>query len=270
MATFQSAPTTVQVSYACSATYGGIIYDLWSWNGVAWYHSIAASLNLLLIVTMPPVRSSWRKLRAQGVEASSQDLKATRQRAGSAQSDDSWSGSFHAHLPPPEPVEFLNRTVPSEQELATNIVADGQVKITELELEVEPPVPETPKKTKSSKIPANTRMPAFMVFLNGFMNNYNYGTVWLTYAIFFKEHHGWNEATWAGISQTSGDLLAAIMIALPLKRKMVDPKEMKGMRWLWYSTTGQPYNVSCLMVAWRSCAWGWPTHCCRCRLQRRC
>ena len=200
------------VSYACSATYGGIIYDVWSWPGIAWYHTIAASLNFLLIMTMPPVWSSWKKLRTRGVAASSQDMKETRQRAGSAQSDDSCS---YTHVTPP--VELLNCAVPSEKEPATNLPEEEQKPKLKVELELQVPEPEKPKKSKS-KIPANTMMPACMVFLNGFMNNFSYGTIWITYAIFFKEHHGWNEATWAGITQTSGDLLAAIIIALPLKR----------------------------------------------------
>ena len=244
------------VSYALSATYGGVIYDLWSWTGISWYHTIACLLNFLLIVSMPPVWSSWRKLRTRGVAASSQDLQESRQRASSAQSDDSWFHGGTSARP-----EDLDMAVPSEKghfQHVSNIEEDApqappaNLCVEPATLAQEAPAEtDTAKQTTASrKIPAYSRMPACMVFVNGFMNNFSYGTIWITYAIFFKEHHGWNEATWAGISQTSGDLLAAIIIALPLKRQVVSHKEARGLRWLWHATTSQPYNVSCLMVMW--------------------
>ena len=236
------------VSYAFSATYGGLLYDLWSWPGIAWYHTIVASLNFLLILAMPPVWRSWKKLRSRGVTASAQDFKETRQRADSAQSNDSWSHHFPQNYWSPDEHDHPRRV--SETEPIPSIPEEEPVDKQEptkdkLKVEVKEPT-----KTKNSKIPAHAKMPAAMVFLNGFCNNYSYATIWLTYAIFFKEHHHWDEATWAGISQTSGDLLAAIMIALPFKRKIVDLQKAKGLRWLWYATTGQPYNITCLMVAW--------------------
>ena len=61
-----------------------------------------------------------------------------------------------------------------------------------------------------------------------------------------QEYHGWNQATWAGIAQTSGDLVAAFMISLP-KRPAVELENAKGLRWMWLASTGQPYNLSWLL-----------------------
>ena len=230
------------VGYAGSATYGGIIYDLWGWTGMSWFDSIASSLFLLLILTMPPVRNSWSRLRAKGPAAETQRC------ADSAPSDDATRAQGMAVVDLHVDLDVLNWPVASEMGMPTNRAEEAPEKA-EVQLE-KPASSQTSPSTRSNKIPANTIMPAIMICLNGFTNHFSYHTVFMTYAIFFKEHHGWNEATWAGIAQTSGDIFAALVISLHLTRKKVDLMEARGIRWLWYASTGQPYNVSCWMVIW--------------------
>ncbi|CAK9104398.1 unnamed protein product [Durusdinium trenchii] len=93
-------------------------------------------------------------------------------------------------------------------------------------------------------------LPAFVIMLSSFNNNASYGVEWSTFAIFFKEQHGWESATWAGICQTAGDLLAALIMAVAGKPTRTDLGELSGIRWFWHSLTGQPYNVSCFLLAW--------------------
>ena len=45
---------------------------------------------------------------------------------------------------------------------------------------------------------------------------------------FFQEQHGWTSATWAGICQTSGDLLAAVMMGFVSGGSRPDMDEPRG------------------------------------------
>ena len=92
-----------------------------------------------------------------------------------------------------------------------------------------------------------------------------YPVEYVTFALFFKEYHGWESATWASLAQTSGrrgkpqvgkpngvpagDLVAAIMMkVLPNDLGEPDPEAgcfRKSMR--------QPYNVAWLLVCWILC-----------------
>ena len=103
---------------------------------------------------------------------------------------------------------------------------------------------------KSKGISKDLRVPVLLVSLCCFCNTGSYGLELSTFAIFFKEYHGWDAAIWASMAQTSGDLLAAMMMkALP--NKVDDPTEDVGcLRRLLM----QPYNLSCLLFAWIFCS----------------
>lgn len=49
------------IAIALSCTVGGAIYDLWGWTGVAGYHTLFQSLLLLMLITQPAIRGSFRE-----------------------------------------------------------------------------------------------------------------------------------------------------------------------------------------------------------------
>ncbi|CAK9083299.1 unnamed protein product [Durusdinium trenchii] len=104
------------------------------------------------------------------------------------------------------------------------------------------------------KLPRDLRLdrylPAALIMLSSFNNTASYGIEFGTFAIFFKEVHGWESATWAGICQTAGDLLAAVVMAVLGQPTKQDLDELSGLRWLWHSLTGQPYIISCYFLGW--------------------
>ncbi|CAK9095326.1 Putative sulfoquinovose importer, partial [Durusdinium trenchii] len=102
-------------------------------------------------------------------------------------------------------------------------------------------------KTKSTKggLPKDLRLPAALLVLCCFNNTFSYNTEFATFAIFFKEHHGWNSATFASIAQTSGDLIAAVMMKI-LGGSVDDGVD----RTFWRNLISQPYNLSWLLAFW--------------------
>ena len=68
--------------------------------------------------------------------------------------------------------------------------------------------------TKRASIPKDVRLPAFLIVLNCFCNTACYAIEFVTFAIFFKQVHNWNEAIWASLAQTAGDVMAAIAMQI--------------------------------------------------------
>ncbi|CAK9004958.1 unnamed protein product [Durusdinium trenchii] len=104
---------------------------------------------------------------------------------------------------------------------------------------------------KPKGIPKDIRTPSFLIVLCCFNNTAVYVLEFATFAIFFKEFHGWEAATWASLAQTSGDLVAAVM--MKVLRNNVDEAENVG--WL-RRITMQPYNLACLLFCWTLCNLG--------------
>ncbi|CAK9018405.1 Uncharacterized protein SCF082_LOCUS14077 [Durusdinium trenchii] len=105
------------------------------------------------------------------------------------------------------------------------------------------------KKTKG--IPKDLRIPALLIVMCCLNNNLSYVLEFSTFAIFFKEYHGWNSALWASLAQSAGDLTAAIMMKL-LGAATDDDEEAGILRRL----TKQPYSLSCLLFIWLLCNLG--------------
>jgi len=106
--------------------------------------------------------------------------------------------------------------------------------------------------TKGPKIPKDIRLPAFLIVLNCFTNTAVYCIEYSTFAIFFKEVHSWNEATWASLAQTSGDVMAALMMqVIPfLMPGDYDPDAAGPCSRFFHNLTSQPYTISCVLAAW--------------------
>ena len=68
--------------------------------------------------------------------------------------------------------------------------------------------------TKRASIPKDVRLSAFLIVLNCFCNTASYVIEFAAFAIFFKQVHNWNEAIWASIAQTAGDVMAAIAMQI--------------------------------------------------------
>ena len=90
---------------------------------------------------------------------------------------------------------------------------------------------------KTKSIPKDLWLPGLLVMICCFNKNLSYVSQFSTFAVFFKEYHGWNEAIWASFAQTAGDLLAAIM--MKVLGAGVDGDEEVGYIW---RLTRQPYS----------------------------
>eukprot|EP00913_Durusdinium_trenchii_P008477 g7961.t1 len=85
----------------------------------------------------------------------------------------------------------------------------------------------------------NVYLPMALIVFTNFVVNSSYSVEWCIFA----EQHGWESATWAGICQTSGDLLAAvIMNFVTTGRKDLD--EYSGCCWYVQAIIAQPYNLN--------------------------
>ena len=105
------------------------------------------------------------------------------------------------------------------------------------------------KASKSISVPKDLRWPLFLIVLCDWGNAVSYMFEYSTFAIYFKEYHGWDAAVWASLAQTSGDLFAAIIMkAIPdrVDEEVEDVGLLKRLRM-------QPYNLSCLLFCWIIC-----------------
>jgi len=100
-------------------------------------------------------------------------------------------------------------------------------------------------------IPKDLRLPAALILSSCLCNTLGYVTLYSRFAIFFKEVHDFN-ATFAGMAQTGGDIIAATVIkVVPLLFSAdFDPVEAGWFLRNWHFIISQPYNVTLNLVAW--------------------
>ena len=83
-----------------------------------------------------------------------------------------------------------------------------------------------------------------------------YLTEYATYAILFREVHGWDNALWPALGQTAGDVIAAVVMSVAPKLARHAPnqhqlfEERGGVAWLLASIFSTPYQVTVLMLSW--------------------
>ena len=109
--------------------------------------------------------------------------------------------------------------------------------------------PERKSKAKA-KLPRDMYFPAALLMMASFCNNLAYSMEWTCYAVYFREQHNWKSATWAGVAQTAGDLLAAIAMSIFKGGERPDLDDYEGIRRHWMAIRAQPYNMSCLLFWW--------------------
>ena len=106
--------------------------------------------------------------------------------------------------------------------------------------------------TKRASIPKDVRLPAFLIVLNCFCNTASYVIEFATFAIFFKQVHNWNEAIWASLAQTAGDVMAAIaMQVIPaIFPDNFQEDEAGPIRRFFHYIVSQPYTLTTTLVTW--------------------
>ena len=106
--------------------------------------------------------------------------------------------------------------------------------------------------TSTGKIPRDLRFPSVLLMLNCLCNTGSYVIEFATFAIYFRQVHEWENATWSSLAQTAGDVLAAIaMQVIPVFFNFdYNPDDLSGMkRFLHYMTTS-PYNLTTVLCTW--------------------
>ncbi|CAE7363707.1 unnamed protein product [Symbiodinium sp. CCMP2456] len=109
------------------------------------------------------------------------------------------------------------------------------------------------RKAVKKTTPRDILLPALLIGLIGFNHNLSYQSEWTLYAVFFAEQHGWQSATWAGLAQTSGDVLGTIIMNFQSRCAVASEEDgFDGDRcqWLWYSLTAKPYTASWILLSW--------------------
>ena len=118
-------------------------------------------------------------------------------------------------------------------------------------------VPEEELEPTHSFIPKDLRIPAVLLFCNSFCSYVSYVVEFATYSIFFKEVHNWDQATFASMAQTSGDLVAAVAIqVLPFVMPEIDPEEAGFFGRHFHYLTSPPYGVGLTLLGWVLCNLG--------------
>lgn len=128
---------------------------------------------------------------------------------------------------------------------------NAQVQLQEVDEDDE--IPSTSgRATKKAKatLPRDVYIPAALLMMASFCNNLSYSMEWTVYAVYFREQHNWQSATWAGVAQTAGDLLAAFTMSIFKGGARPDLDDYEGIRRYWMAIRAQPYNMSCLLFWW--------------------
>lgn len=115
-----------------------------------------------------------------------------------------------------------------------------------------PPLDEPAFEEKSKGFPKDLRLPALLLAMNSFCNMMCYNIEFGSFAIYFKDVYGWNDAVFASLAQTAGDVTAALamQVAPYFLPNSGDPDEMNRFSRTVYYLISQPYNLSLIIVLW--------------------
>eukprot|EP00913_Durusdinium_trenchii_P029106 g27290.t1 len=230
------------------ATLGGVLYDAASWRGCATYHVACLALQVLSLAIQPAVHKSFREFlggaAAKSVDGTDDAVRpfsgatAIVPAADGCQSPESeracsfaLPGAVEGGSPRQSEADDADVVDPTPLRGANELEATPQRgRAGSAHTAGDSPEPNVAEQKNGGKLPRDLYLPAFVIMLSSFNNNASYGVEWSTFAIFFKEQHGWESATWAGICQTAGDLLAAVIMAVAGKPTRADLSECFGRR----------------------------------------
>mmetsp|Transcript_67437 Transcript_67437/g.147790 ORF Transcript_67437/g.147790 Transcript_67437/m.147790 type:complete len:724 (+) Transcript_67437:46-2217(+) len=143
--------------------------------------------------------------------------------------------------------DFRNHYLTSNALQPQIVGSTGAAQKLRLELDVDDDAEEA-----ETGIPRDIRFPALLIVLCSLCNNCSYSVEFNNFAIYFKEVHNWNEATWAGLAQTAGDLMAAIAMKLipVIFSSDYDPDKSGRFRRFLHHLTSEPYNLTFILFTW--------------------
>lgn len=222
----------VTTGYGMSPFVGGLLYDIGNWYAISIFNIILTSIILVLFCIQPPLHQSfesWRQKPAQVEQVS----------------------HFDGAIPivvPDKHLEVAPRS--SVLKRMSSVMIDWS----------------SAKVKYGLFSPKLQRTPAKYLALAQFANCAAYMVEWMLFAIYFREQYGWNEATWAGVAQMSGDLAgAAMLVANSHFKKRAEASTTAA--WnadasttsdsrrsicerIWSAFTSKPYNLSFLLLCW--------------------
>ena len=84
----------------------------------------------------------------------------------------------------------------------------------------------------------------------GFNQVYSYQTEFSTFAIYFKEVHGWDNAVWSALGQTAGDIIAAGLLTLWKSSSSEMSFGTSSYASFLVHALRKPYHISVLILSW--------------------
>lgn len=102
-------------------------------------------------------------------------------------------------------------------------------------------------------LPAGTRLPSFLILFTCFASHCSYMIVCSVYALYYREERGWSQAMYAGICQSSGEVLAAgAMRIMSSVNSLINQEEEPS--WcitrLYRKSIEKPYDLAWLIFFW--------------------
>ncbi|CAE7318582.1 unnamed protein product [Symbiodinium sp. CCMP2592] len=299
---------TTVISYACSSTVGGVLFDFGGWRGLSIYHVAMQGVQILLLVSC--LRDDLRQLcfgkRPEEVAsevvdavADTKDTTTTlappsvRPRADTAESSNSASsngserpapvargrrGSLQSRMSlasmasrpgdrgaPGQGARQLKTTFSGRRASVASMatLVDDLALVAEMtpEIEAHGVDPQGEQTKGRTPLPKDLYLPAALLGILSLANFFTYQVEWCTYALYFKDVHGWTQATWSGLAQTAGDVLAAVVMKIQncCSRKSIDDADQYakgGSSWLLASVLGKPYMLSVGCLAYSAVCFG--------------
>jgi len=268
----------IVISYALSSTIGGSLYDLGGWRAFATYNAVVQLCQLGILLAEPSVRAAICGccLRKHLPPAVPRDLpgeadpkvnaETTRPRAGTDESSQSWmarvprrpragtaesSQSASSHYSHRSAISNHGFACKAEHTAMRPSILSAGGAIARME---EAPTEEQAE--RAPPFPKDLWWPGVLVGFFSFSLFFSYQAEWSTFSVFFKDEHGWDQALWSGLAQTSGDVLAAIVMRIQARFSGInwgaqENFEAGGLRWFRACLLGKPYviSVTCLMFA---------------------